>query len=163
MINDQPKSLVIRPVDESGLPAAGLIHSVSWQESHRAFCAPDFVGKHTPERQTEYLRDKMKKGCRVFMLTGGEPAGIVSVTGNLIEDLYVLPGLQNRGYGTLLLRWAMKQCIGIPTLWILENNQRAACLYRREGFAETGRRNRITDGLDEVEFAFLPQKDAEGP
>ena len=154
---------MIVPVNQSNIDEAARIHAESWQESHRAFCAPDFVEKHTPERQTEYLRDKMKKGCRVFMLTGGEPAGIVSVTGNLIEDLYVLPGLQNRGYGTLLLRWAMKQCQGTPTLWILENNQRAACLYRREGFAETGRRNRITDGLDEVEFAFLPQKDAEGP
>ena len=148
-------SLVIRPVDESCLPAAGRIHSVSWQESHRAFCAPDFVGKHTPERQTEYLRNKMKNGSRIFMLLGGEPAGIVSVTGSLIEDLYVLPGLQNRGYGTILIRWAMKQCQGTPALWILENNLRAARLYRREGFTETGRRNRITDGLDEVEFAWL--------
>ena len=97
----------------------------------------------------------MKNGSRIFLLLGGEPAGIVSVTGNLIEDLYVLPAFQNRGYGTLLLRWAVKQCIGTPTLWILENNQRAARLYRREGFTETGRRNRITDGLDEVEFAWL--------
>ena len=161
MINEN--NPVIRPVDESGLPAAGLIHSVSWQESHRAFCTPEFVGKHTPERQTEYLRNKMKNGSRVFMLLGGEPAGIVSVTGNLIEDLYVLPERQNRGYGTLLLRWAIKQCEGTPTLWILENNQRAACLYRREGFTETGRRHVITDGLDEVEFMLLPQKDAEVP
>ena len=149
------KSLVIRPVDESCLPAAGRIHSVSWQESHSSFCAPDFVKKHTPERQTEYLRNKMKNGSRIFMLLGGEPAGIVSVTGSLIEDLYVLPGLQNRGYGTILLRWAMKQCQGTPTLWILENNQRAARLYRREGFTETGRRHRITDELDEVEFTGL--------
>ena len=148
-------SLVIRPVDESCLPAAGRIHSVSWQESHRAFCAPDFVGKHTPERQTEYLRNKMKNGSRIFMLLGGEPAGIVSVTGSLIEDLYVLPERQGRGYGTLLLRYAMAQCAGTPTLWILENNQRAARLYRREGFTETGRRHRITDGLDEEEFTGM--------
>ena len=153
MINEN--NPVIRPVDESGLPAAGLVHSVSWQESHRSFCTPEFVGKHTPERQTEYLRNKMKNGSRIFMLLGGEPAGIVSVIGNLIEDLYVLPERQNLGYGTLLLRFAMAQCEGIPALWILENNRRAARLYRREGFTETGRRNRITDGLDEVEFAWL--------
>ena len=149
------KNLVIRPVDASGLPAAGRIHSVSWQESHRAFCAPDFVGKHTPERQTEYLRNKMKNGSRVFMLLGGEPAGIVSVTGNLIEDLYVLPERQNRGYGTLLLRWAIKQCEGTPTLWILDNNAGARRLYEKNGFRFTGNVHRLSDTLTELEF-ILP-------
>ena len=155
---------MIVPVDLSGVHLAGSVHSAAWKESHRAFCSADFIEKHTPRRQTEYLADKLRRGSRIWMLTdGGEPAGIVSVTGDLIEDLYVLPALQNRGYGTLLLRWAVKQCGGTPTLWILENNERAARLYRREGFTETGRRHRITDGLDEIEFAFRPQKDAEVP
>ncbi len=84
----------------------------------------------------------------------GDPIGIVSITGSLIEDLYVLPDRQNMGYGTKLLQYAISQCPDTPTLWILENNKDAARLYRRMGFRETGRRNSITDGLDEVEFAL---------
>ena len=144
----------IIPVDESGLREAAAIHSASWQESHRSFCSPDFVALHTPEHQLAYLREKMDRGGRLFMLIDGEPVGIVSVTGSLIEDLYILPDCQNRGYGTLLLRYAVRQCDGVPTLWILENNRNAERLYRREGFRETGRRNAITDGLDEIEFSL---------
>ena len=83
-----------------------------------------------------------------------KPIGVVSVTGNLIEDLYILPDYQHQGFGTRLLRFAMEQCDSIPTLWILENNKGAEKLYRREGFRETGRKNAITDGLDEIEFSL---------
>ena len=143
---------MITEVSRSGLREAARIHSVSWQESHRSFCTPEFIALHTPEHQEEYLRDKMDRGTRIFMLTEGKPVGIVSVTGSLIEDLYILPEYQNRGYGTLLLHYAIRQCEGVPVLWILENNKDAERLYRREGFRETGRRNVITDKLDEIEF-----------
>lgn len=145
---------MIVPVDRSNLPEAARIHSVSWQESHRAFCSPEFIALHTPEHQEAYLREKMDQGSRLFMLAEDRPIGVVSVTGSLIEDLYVLPDDWCRGYGTRLLRYAIAQCDGVPTLWILENNQGAGRLYRREGFRETGRRNAITDKLDEIEFSL---------
>jgi len=142
-------------VDKTNILQAALIHSIAWQESHRAFCAPDFIEKHTPERQWEYLRSKMSDGTRVFMLVDEKPVGIVSITGSLIEDLYVLPDMQNRGYGTELLRFAISLCTAIPALWILENNAGARRLYHRMGFRETGRRHSITDGLDEIELALI--------
>lgn len=146
---------VIVDVDAKDVARAGEIHARSWQESHRAFCAPEFVAMHTPERQARYLREKMEKGSRVYMLLAdGVPMGVVSVTGSLIEDLYVLPEGQNRGYGTALLRHAIAQCAGTPTLWILENNHRAARLYRRMGFCETGRSNAITESINEIELAL---------
>lgn len=146
------KTCVIIPVDKANIIQAATIHSVSWKESHRAFCSPDFVEKHTPARQQEYLQSKMNGGAKVFMLWDGQPVGIVSVTGNLIEDLYVLPELQNRGYGTALLQFAIGQCKDVPALWILENNVGAERLYRRMGFQETGRKHSIANGLDEIEL-----------
>ena len=145
---------MIIAVDSSNIHDAAIIHSVSWQESHRSFCNADFVALHTPEHQEEYLLQKMSEGSRVFMLIHQNPVGIVSLKDNLIEDLYVLPDYQNRGYGSALLRYAIRQCSGTPTLWILENNTRAQKLYQRAGFRETGNRNIITDGLDEIEFAL---------
>ena len=144
--------MTIIPVDNTNILQAAAIHSISWKESHRAFCAPDFIEKHTPERQREYLQDKMNSGAKVYMLVDEKPVGIVSVTGSLIEDLYVLPDMQNRGYGTKLLQFAMSLCTGIPVLWILENNTGAKRLYCRMGFQETGRRNAITNKLDEIEL-----------
>lgn len=96
----------------------------------------------------------MNNGSRFYMLVEDEPTGIVSVTGSLIEDLYVLPNKQNKGYGTELLQFAIKKCTDIPTLWILENNANAGRLYRRMGFKETGRINAVTDGLNELELSL---------
>ena len=145
---------MIVPVDQSNICQAAEVHSVSWQESHRSFCSADFIALHTPEHQQEYLSEKISRGSRVFMLVDGEPAAVVSVTGSLIEDLYVLPGRQNKGYGTLLLEYAVRQCTGTPTLWILENNKGAERLYSRIGFRKTGRVHTVTDGLDEIEFTL---------
>ena len=145
---------MIVPVDQSNLYQAAEIHSVSWQDSHRSFCSADFIALHTPEHQQEYLSEKISRGSRVFMLVDGEPAAVVSVTCSLIEDLYVLPCRQNKGYGTLLLEYAVRQCTGTPTLWILENNKGAERLYRRIGFRKTGMVHAVTDGLDEIEFTL---------
>ena len=145
---------MIVPVNETNLLQAATIHSISWKESHRAFCAPDFIETHTPDRQREYLRNKMNNGTKLYMLVEEKPIGVVSVTKGLIEDLYILPDMQNMGYGTKLLLYAVGQCTDTPTLWILENNINAERLYRRIGFKETGRKNAITNKLDEIEFAL---------
>ena len=144
---------MIIPVDETNLLQAATIHSISWKESHRAFCTPDFIELHTPDRQRDYLNGKMNSGSKIYLLIDEKPIGIVSVTKSLIEDLYVLPDSQNMGYGTKLLQYAIGQCADTPTLWILETNKRAEKFYRRMGFKKTGRRNSITDELDEIEYA----------
>ena len=132
---------------------AGRVHAEAWQESHRSFCSEAFVALHTAQRQAQYLSDKLAHGAQLYLLKlDGRAVGVVSVTGSLIEDLYILPDCQNRGLGTALLRYAVRRCEGKPTRWILDNNAGAERLYRREGFVPTGRRNNITDGLDEVEF-----------
>ena len=145
---------MIISVDVTNLLQAATIHSIPWKESHRAFCMPDFVASHTPDRQRNYLSNKMNSGTKIYMLVEEKPIGIVSVTNSLIEDLYVLPDMQNMGYGTKLLQYAIDQCTDTPTLWILENNINAERLYQRMGFMRTGRRNSIASGLDEIEFAL---------
>ena len=142
-------------VDKTNIKQAATIHSISWQESHRSFCSEDFVNLHTPERQRGYLKKKMDAGSEIYMLMDGEPVAIVSITGDLIEDLYVIPDKQNNGYGTMLLEFAIGRCKSNPRLWILENNKGAERLYRKMGFVETGRVNSVDKGLDEIEF-FIP-------
>ena len=91
------------------------------------------------------------------MLMDDEPVAVVSVTGSLIEDLYVLPELQNKGYGSQLLYYVISKIQKkrlAPTLWILENNDGAERLYRRNGFVPSGNVNQITDKLDEIEFVL---------
>ncbi len=145
---------MIIEVNETNLAQAAEVHSISWKESHRAFCSPDFIELHSPQHQEEYLREKLTNGSKLYMLVEEKPIGMVSVTESMIEDLYILPKMQNMGFGTELLRYAMERCEETPTLWILENNKDAERLYRRIGFKPTGKRNAITDKLDEIEFSL---------
>lgn len=145
----------IVPVDASNLADAAFVHAESWKDSHRSFCKPDFVALHTPQRQREYILRKMRDGSKFYLMIDESPVGVVSVNGNLIEDLYVLPEMQRKGYGTMLLRFAASQCDGTPTLWILENNTGAERLYCRIGFCRTGNVHAEKGALNEIEFAWI--------
>ena len=142
----------ITKVDEANITDAGRIHSESWKESHRSFCSAEFVEKHTPAAQADFLRREMNIGKTIYMLIGNYPVGIVSVYGSLIENLYVLPSEQRKGYGSQLLHYAIQRCSGIPCLWILNNNEGAYRLYSMYGFQETGRRKQLNDQLYEIEM-----------
>lgn len=142
-------------VDEASIADAGRVHSESWKESHRSFCSAEFVEKHTPAAQADFLRREMNSGKTFYMLIDNYPVGIVSVYGSLIENLYVLPSEQRKGYGSQLLHYAIRQCAGTPCLWILNNNEGAYRLYAKNGFIETGNRKQLNNTLYEMELALL--------
>lgn len=142
-------------VDEASIADAGRVHSESWKESHRSFCSAEFVEKHTPAAQADFLRREMNSGKTFYMLIDNYPVGIVSVHGSLIENLYVLPSEQRKGYGSQLLHYAIRQCAGTPCLWILNNNEGAYRLYAKNGFIETGNRKQLNNTLYEMELALL--------
>ncbi|MDD2648931.1 MAG: GNAT family N-acetyltransferase [Eubacteriales bacterium] len=142
--------------DTALIKTAGEIHSISWRDSHKAFCTPEFLDLHSPERQTEYISGEIKAGKRLFIcLSDGKAVGIVTVFGSMIENLYVLPEYQRKGFGTALLLFAADKCKSSATLWVLENNKEAQALYARKGFLPTGNRNAITETLDEIEMAQI--------
>ena len=142
-------------VDEASIADAGRVHSESWKESHRSFCSAEFVEKHTPAAQADFLRREMNSGKTFYMLIDNYPVGIVSVYGSLIENLYVLPSEQRKGYGSQLLHYAIQQCAGTPCLWILNNNEGAYRLYAKNGFIDTGNRKQLNNTLYEMELALL--------
>ncbi|MCR5468486.1 MAG: GNAT family N-acetyltransferase [Lachnospiraceae bacterium] len=148
---------MVVPVTDKNIDEAARIHSISWQESHRSFCDEDFINKHNTDHQREYIDKKIKNGSRFYLLCDKAPIAVVSITDGLIEDLYVLPEHQNRGYGTQLLDYVLavidRQEVK-PTLWILANNDGAKRLYLRKGFVPTGKVNAITDKLDEIEYVY---------
>jgi GNAT superfamily N-acetyltransferase len=143
---------MILEVNESMLLSAAKIHSESWEKSHESFCNKQFVDRHTIEAQQTYLRNEINNGKHLYMLVNETPVGIVSIMGNLIENLYVLPSEQHKGYGTELLLFAMDECNGSPCLWILDNNEKAYCLYTKHGFQLTGNKHQLSNTISEVEM-----------
>lgn len=70
----------------------------------------------------------------------------------MIENLYVLPVEQRKGYGTMLLHYAEELCTSAPTLWVLSNNVSAISLYSREGYVFTGKSKELTKDIAELEM-----------
>ena len=139
-------------VTKENILAAAQIHAESWKESHKSFCSKEFVELHTPERQREYLQNEMQQGKELYMLIEDIPVGIVSVKGNLIENLYVLPDKQRMGYGSKLLKFAIEKCEDEPVLWILSNNKRAENFYCKHGFTKSGNEKVLSEELSELEM-----------
>ena len=143
---------MITEVDDSNIASAAQIHSESWRDSHKSFCSASFIRLHTAAHQEAYLRREMQAGKRLYMLVEGSPVGIVTVCDNLIENLYILPCEQHKGYGKKLMMFALRQCAGPPELWCLDNNQKAYALYYKLGFRKTGKRHILSDSLSEIEM-----------
>lgn len=93
--------------------------------------------QHTIDHQKVYLEKEMQNGKQLYMLVKEIPVGIVSIKDSLIENLYVLPTAQHKGYGTRLLLFAIRKCKEKPHLWVLDNNEKAQSLYRKYGFRVT--------------------------
>ena len=124
-----------------------------------------FIGERseplTEQQEIDYIKDKMDNNATMFsMLEKGTNKfiGNIEFFNRVFEEaewgIVITTSMQNKGYGTLLLEYAVRQCTGTPTLWILENNKGAERLYRRIGFRKTGRVHAVTDGLDEIEFTL---------
>lgn len=141
-------------VDENNIIEAAKIHSESWKDSHKEFCNKDFIEQHTIKHQKEYLIREIEAGKEIFMLVDNKAIGIVSIYNNLIENLYVLPNEQQKGYGTQLLKFAMKHCNFNPTLWVLNNNQKAYSLYLKLGFRKIGEPKRLSETISEIKMVY---------
>lgn len=143
---------MVLEVTEENILQAAEIRSKSWKDAHRDFCGEAFVETHTTEQQKEYLEKELLDGKRVYMLEHESAVGIVSIKGNLIENLYILPEEQHKGYGTELLEFAIGQCGEVSTLWVLSNNKKAYSLYTKRGFQTTGNRRMLSDEISEIEM-----------
>ena len=143
--------MVIGKVTADNIRRAAFVHARSWKESHKRFVSAEALAKRTVDRQMAYLQRQIESGKDLYMLTDDIPVGVVSVAGNIIENLYVLPGRQRRGYGSFLLNFAVEKCTGNPTLTVLNNNS-AIEMYRKFGFKETGKIIPLNPDLWEIEM-----------
>ena len=143
----------ILPVDAHSLSHAAHIYSEAWKQSHREICSAEFVALHDTTRQMRYLQDEMDAGKLLYLLYDPEPVGIVSVYHDCIENLYVLPEQQRRGYGRKLLEFAVSLC-SHPCLWVLSSNTSAIAFYEAFGFSFTGSKKQLSLTLFVLEMSL---------
>ena len=87
----------------------------------------------------------------LYLLTDGEPAGVIRVCDGLLSTLYIHPEKQGRGYGRALLQFALTLEPNLK-LTVLSTNARASGMYLRHGFRYTGKQRLLREGLWEREM-----------
>ncbi len=77
----------------------------------------------------------------------GTIVGMAACHEDMLEHLYVLPGHQGLGIGSMLLSNALAICEGPLRLWVFQRNRRAREFYEARGFKAI----LFTDGRDNEE------------
>ena len=131
-----------RAVDEDALAVAELF-MVSKRKG-----LPYLPEVHPDDETRAWMAQTVFRECEVWVAeAGGELAGFLAATRETVEHLYVLPGRQERGAGSLLLERAKERSAGILRLWAFQRNERARGFYERRGFRPV----RFGDGSENEE------------
>src|SRR5512133_1166927 len=97
-----------------------------------------------------YFASHIVEDCELWVAEqDGALRGILVLDGDVVDQLYVDPGLTGRGIGAALLAVAKRERPQGLRLWAFQSNTGAQRFYERHGFVEVRR----TDGRDNEERA----------
>ena len=92
-----------------------------------------FVNHHSDER---ILKD-INEGNVYLLEDGGETFGTVTINGNEINRLFVLPKAQGRGFGRALMDFAENEIFESHDEILLSSSFPAKPIYLKRGYVET--------------------------
>ncbi len=107
---------------------------------------PWLAGIHTPQEDRLFFENHVYASCEVWGAVDADIVGFIAFREGWVDQLYVLPGYQNRGIGAVLLG-AAKATWPTLQLWTFQKNMTARHFYEKHGFTAI----RETDGRDNEE------------
>ena len=91
-----------------------------------------FQAHHSRER----IRQDIEEGRVYLAMDGDTPVGTVTLQGNEIGRLFVLPQHQGKGAGRLLMRFAEETLFACHDAIVLHASLPAKRIYRKNGYRE---------------------------
>ena len=127
----------------------------------RSFSAamPSVRHAHSDDEVRDWVRHVLVPGGGVWVAEAdGHVIGILALGDGWVEQLYVDPGWQRGGIGTLLLSLAKRQAPSGLQLWTFQINRPAQRFYERHSFAVVERTDGSTNEEHEpdVRYAWRP-------
>ncbi len=120
---------MLRELELADMDVAAAVHRTAFDHA-----LPSLAGLHTPEQDRSFFRERVFKTCGVWgAFEDTAMVGLIAFRQDWIDQLYILPGAQNRGVGTQLLRVAQGS-FGRLHLWTFQRNEPARRFYERRGF-----------------------------
>jgi GNAT superfamily N-acetyltransferase len=137
-----PDTYQIRRAERSEAAAAA---AVLLRARHAAVPSiPPLV--HPDDEVTAWFAHRVMATSEVWVAEReGEIVGVMVLSGQHLDQLYVDPGCTSRGIGSALLDRAKTERPGRLELWTFQRNLGARRFYERHGFVEVDR----TDGDNE--------------
>lgn len=140
--------MFVRTASERDLPAVRKLLAETWHATYDAIYGPERVEAITREwHSLASLKARLERPDGEFLVAddGTAIAGMAFATAGGEEiglhQLYVLPAMQGRGIGSLLLDEVLDSFPDARSvrLEVEERNTKAVAFYGSHGFAETGR------------------------
>lgn len=132
----------LRRLQLDDMDAAARVHRASFDDA-----LPWLAGFHTPQEDAWFYRERVFQDCELWgAFDDAALTGLIAFREDWIDQLYVLPQMQDRGVGSQLLQKAQDAFTQLH-LWAFQRNQAARRFYESRGFALV----RQTDGAGNEE------------
>jgi GNAT superfamily N-acetyltransferase len=131
-----------RPLTEADIAGISRVHRQA------CLIAYSFMGWDYSEQAVhDWYAEKFRTWDWGLVAEDKEVVGFVTTSGALLDQLFVEPGHQGAGIGTVLLTTAIARMPPSITLNVLEGNVAAQQFYQRHGFWQI---NRFFDENDQA-------------
>jgi GNAT superfamily N-acetyltransferase len=125
-----PAPILIRPAERRDAEAIAAVHRSSMREA-----LPYLPDLHTEDEVRACVANVVLPLQEVWVAdAGGRVVGVAALDGDMLAQLYILPGEQGRGIGSALLTKAMAHRPAGMRLYAFQRNTRARGFYERRGF-----------------------------
>jgi ribosomal protein S18 acetylase RimI-like enzyme len=125
-----PAPFLIRPAEARDAGAIAEVHTVSMRDA-----LPYLPELHTDAETRDWVANIVLPQQEVWVAeAGGRVVGVAALDGEMLMQLYILPGEQGRGIGSALLAKAMARRPDGLSLYAFQRNTRARGFYERRGF-----------------------------
>jgi len=120
---------MLRRLTLDDMDRAALVHRAAFDQA-----LPTLAGRHTPDEDRWFYRERMFPTRQLWgAFDTSDMVGVIAFGDGWIDQLYVHPSAQRRGFGGRLLRVAQRE-FDLIQLWTFQRNGAARRFYEARGF-----------------------------
>jgi GNAT superfamily N-acetyltransferase len=151
-----PAPFLIRPAAARDADAIAAVHRTSMREA-----LPYLPDLHTEAEDRAWVANVVLPRQEVWVAeSGGRVVGVAALDGDMLAQLYILPGEQGQGIGSAILAKAKARRPAGMRLYAFQRNTRARDFYERRGFVAIafGDGSGNEEGEPDVLYQWTPER-----
>jgi GNAT superfamily N-acetyltransferase len=124
-----PSPFVLRPAEPGDADEIAKVHTIAMRTA-----MPYLPELHTDDETRAWVAEVVLPHQEVWVAeAGGRAVGVAALEGEMLQQLYILPGYQGMGIGSALFAKAQALRPNGFTFYAFQRNARARAFYERRG------------------------------